>query len=296
MRSSAPAPVTRALTRCGLPIVPVAIGAVLLLASPLVAQPRPGMPLAPEGPRSDIVVPIFDGWWENPDGSVTLSFGFFNMNSSEPVEVPVGEDNFIEPREFDGLQPTHFPVVSYGGFNGNRERGAFAVTLPAQRRGEDVVWTIRREGQAYSVPGRATSPAYELSLTPQAAGSLRPAIRFQPDGETGHGPGGLVAPRIVTSVGTPTSIPIWVEDRGEREERFPVNFTWQKHQGPGSVEFVPATGRVQTDRGLAETAATFALPGEYMIRVRVDNFTTSDSSFGNQCCWTNGFIPVTVNP
>jgi hypothetical protein len=31
-----------------------------------------------------------------------------------------------------------------------------------------------------------------------------------------------------------------------------------------------------------------------MIRVRVDNFGASDSRFDNMCCWSNGFVPVTV--
>jgi hypothetical protein len=42
------------------------------------------------------------------------------------------------------------------------------------------------------------------------------------------------------------------------------------------------------------TTATFSQPGEYVIRARVDNFGVGDSRFGNQCCWSNGYIPVTV--
>ena len=39
---------------------------------------------------------------------------------------------------------------------------------------------------------------------------------------------------------------------------------------------------------------TFAQPGAYMLRVRADNFGRPDTSAGNQCCWTNGYIQVTV--
>jgi hypothetical protein len=39
--------------------------------------------------------------------------------------------------------------------------------------------------------------------------------------------------------------------------------------------------------------ASFSMPGEYVIRVRIDNFG-GDSSPGNQCCWSNGYVRVRV--
>ena len=39
--------------------------------------------------------------------------------------------------------------------------------------------------------------------------------------------------------------------------------------------------------------ASFSMPGEYMIRIRIDNFG-GDSSPGNQCCWSNGYVRVSV--
>jgi hypothetical protein len=42
--------------------------------------------------------------------------------------------------------------------------------------------------------------------------------------------------------------------------------------------------------------ATFTVPGEYLMRARVDNFNSADSSGGDQCCWTNAYIRVTVTP
>ena len=47
---------------------------------------------------------------------------------------------------------------------------------------------------------------------------------------------------------------------------------------------------------MVTTTATFEQPGEYLIRVRADNFGRVDSSDGNQCCWTNGYVTVTVTP
>jgi hypothetical protein len=41
--------------------------------------------------------------------------------------------------------------------------------------------------------------------------------------------------------------------------------------------------------------ATFDTPGEYKIRIRIDNFG-GDSAPGNMCCWANGYVRVNVTP
>ena len=54
-----------------------------------------------------------------------------------------------------------------------------------------------------------------------------------------------------------------------------------------------------SDRGewtVATTQVTFSEPGDYVVRLRVDNFMAPDSKFDNQCCWSNAYIPVTVIP
>jgi hypothetical protein len=283
----------------------------LVLAAALAGSPAPalaaqdpvGLPLAPPPPREGFVAPYFDGWIQHEDGSRTFSFGFLNRNTDPDavIEIPIGPDNAIEPARFDGMQPEHFPVVSYGGFSGPRERGVFAVTVPADFQG-DVVWTLRSpNGYVASVPGRARSVAYELGTTPQAAGSQRPFVRFSPNGAAGWGPKGIVMDEILaTRVGAPLTITIWGEDRGERAPT-PLSMTWQKHQGPvgGVVEFEPASLRMPDEgEGANEgtTTVSFSAPGSYVLRVRVDNFTMGDSSFGNMCCWSNGYVRVNVTP
>ena len=83
------------------------------------------------------------------------------------------------------------------------------------------------------------------------------------------------------------------------------------HQGPGRVEFTrdESTPIVEEDEDPpgAETitvpddeqrtvrvVATFSEPGEYMLRARVDNWRAPDSSNPDNCCWTNGYVRVTV--
>lgn len=261
-------------------------------AMPASAQPGERFPLGPNAPAGAGVAPYFDGWYANPDGSVTLSFGFMNRNASGAVDIPIGPNNSIEPAPFNGMQPTHFPVVRYSAFGGKRERGAFAITVPKGHKG-DGVWTLRHNGVTYSVPGRATSEYYKLSYTPQAAGSMMPVVRFAADGPASNGREGVTTGPLTVSVGNSLDLRIWMEDRGERDP-IPVNMLWFKHQGPGEVTFEPRAAKTAPGGGQAVTSVRFSAPGEYMLRVRVDNFGITDSAPGQQCCWSNGYVKVTV--
>ena len=56
--------------------------------------------------RGQDISPTFDGWQQNADGSYTLHFGYFNRNSAEEIDVPVGPDNTLD-QGGDRGQPTH---------------------------------------------------------------------------------------------------------------------------------------------------------------------------------------------
>jgi hypothetical protein len=272
---------------------------------------RPLTPLPDDGLR---VVPFFDGWYANADGTTTFSFGYSNLNRQELIEIPLGPDNFIEPKQFDGRQPTSFPpVVPDSGDDARgrggrreRERGVFTVTVPAGFKG-DVVWTLRNRGQSYSVPGRSKTGAYGLRW-PMAAGSVPPLLRFKADGPAGRGPSGIEADPARVPAGTPLSLTIFIHDDSVREKaeiaikerdggsKNAINVQWFKHAGPGPVVFSEPKGGLPDVKGTIATTATFKQPGEYVIRVRADNFGRIDTSAGNQCCWTNGYVKVTVTP
>ena len=281
------------------------VAAVLIGSPSLGAQPqRPLAPLPPNGLR---VAPFFDGWYQNADGTVTLSFGYSNLNLTEVLEIPLGPDNFIAPAEFDGRQPTFFEPPGARAEEPprrrQRNRGVFTVTVPAGFR-DDVVWTLVNQERTFSVPGNGQSSAYQLQW-PMAMGSQPPLVRFSPDGPAGRGPTGIDAEPVSTSVDTPLPLTVWIHDDSVREEEplavrrrrrdaAALNVTWFKHAGPGSVVFSPHTEPIAETEGMATTTATFEQPGEYVIRVRADSFGRVDSSAGNQCCWTNGYVKVTV--
>ena len=44
-------------------------------------------------PRAQGIVPIFDGWYRNEDGSSDLCFGYYSLNTEEAVDIPLGPAN-----------------------------------------------------------------------------------------------------------------------------------------------------------------------------------------------------------
>ena len=263
------------------------------------AQERQRLPLAPILPKGDEVAPFFEGWYRNDDGTFTLSFGFFNLNSEQVLDIPIGPDNFVEPAEFDGMQPTHFPVRP------RRDRGVFHVTVPASYAdGEQaVVWTITANGWTNATPGRVGLEALQLDYRPRAMGSVPPVVRFSPDGPQGQHIQGVWGEPIAASVGEPLALTLWTEEVSVRAPDDMVNtvvdvgVSWFKFQGPaGAVSFDPRRVVVEGGTGEATASAVFSEPGDYVLRARIDNWDANDSSGGDQCCWTNAYVRVTVTP
>ena len=54
-------------------------------------------------PRGQPVIPLYEGYYPNPDGTYEICFGYFNLNTEEDVDIPLGPNNVIEPVEFDGM-------------------------------------------------------------------------------------------------------------------------------------------------------------------------------------------------
>src|SRR2546426_6133503 len=71
-------------------ILACAAGACLLLlvASYLSAQIPSSIPYTGQYNRGQDVVPVFEGWKPNPDGTFTMYFGYFNRNYQEELDIP----------------------------------------------------------------------------------------------------------------------------------------------------------------------------------------------------------------
>lgn len=273
--------------RCALPALFVA-GA---LAPPAVSQ----VPLGIRTGNGLSVTPVYEGWYENPDGTFSLSFGYYNRNFEEVVDLPHGEANRIEPAAFDGTQPTRF--------HPRRHWGVFAVTVPADFGYEAIVWTIDFRGERYSIPGRLHLDWRIDALDGEAeTGNTPPALAFAEDEPRGAGPGGPWWGPVEAVAGTPVPLTVWAWDDGRARGSIatagstgvPVTLTWFKHQGPGDVTFDEDSARVPVEGGKATTVATFMEPGDHVIRVRANDASGVSTAGHSQCCWTNGFVRVTV--
>src|SRR5438045_3264592 len=58
--------------------------------------------------RGSSITGAFEGWFYNKDGSQSLLVGYFNRNTKQELDIPVGANNRIEPGGPDLGQPTHF--------------------------------------------------------------------------------------------------------------------------------------------------------------------------------------------
>jgi len=78
-----------------------------------------------------------------------------------------------------------------------------------------------------------------------------------------------------------------------------ITVNWRKHRGPGEVTFAQPRIPLVTKKNAtlfleATTTATFAAPGEYVIRAQV-NDTSGDGGGGEQCCWTTALVRVDIH-
>ena len=265
--------------------------------APLAPTPaRAQLPLGAVPASGQPVYPVFEGWYKNLDGSFSISFGYFNRNAEEVLEIPIGGDNFITPGDPNQGQPSHFEP--------RRHWGVFAVKVPPNFGGGQIVWTIKVRGETIAIPG-SLSPNWQIDALEGEAGSgnTPPALKFDARGPEGSGPGGITAGPLSVKVGVPLALTVWARDDGkasstvggERRNSAPVSLTWFKHQGPGTVSFTTGTPPVRPD-GKAATAATFSAAGEYVLRVRANDASGLASAGHAQCCWTNGFVKVIVTP
>jgi len=279
----------------------VILGWTLVLAAlPLYGQSQ--LPMEPLHTSGQNVTAAYEGWFKNSDGRFSMLFGYFNRNSKQELDIPIGENNRIEPGPPDQGQPTHFLP--------QRQWGVFTVKVPQNFGTEKLTWTIVVNGEVTSVPAHLDArweinPFFEVGI-----GNTPPLISFEEGGPSAQGPQGM-STALEATVRNPLTLNLWVADDaktfqgGKPPDTTPVTVTWNKYRGPGSVTFSnnkpavePGPGKWKITpvfSGKATTTATFSEPGEYVLRV-VANDWSGDGGGGFQCCWTNGQVKVSVKP
>lgn len=246
--------------------------------------------------RGLVVSPIFEGWYRLGDTTYAL-FGYYNRNLEEVVDVPLGSANKLTPDSLGQVQPTRF----YPG----RHYGVFAVPVvkePKDRAATEVVWSLTVRGQTLSIPAFMDMLYFiypQREDGGQHPGNTPPILKLDSAGASAQGPLGTTTRRTAT-VQRPLALDVWVTDDGlppppRAPSRGPtysprprgLSVTWRVYSGPGDVSFSTSAPTLEQDK--AQTLVTFPAPGEYTLHV-----LAIDSRSGAMCCWTNGYVKVTV--
>jgi hypothetical protein len=237
--------------------------------------------------RGQDVVPSFDGWLRNPDGSFTMVFGYMNRNYEEELAVPAGPDNQVSPGEADQGQPTYFLP--------RRHAWVFRVKVPADWGSKELVWTINSHDRIEKAYGSLKSDEEILERVIMSRGNLSPGLD-----DPNQPPAITIDPVGPAAVGTPVTLTALVTDDGLPKPRTPkvvpvaepgraqtntnvtarlgLNIAWMEYRGPGKVIFENADAILVKD-GKAVTRAMFSMPGTYLLRATANDgelSTTSD--------------------
>jgi hypothetical protein len=281
----------------------------VLVSSLDVARAEHQLPSEPQRQFGTSITGAFEGWFENPDGSRSFLVGYLNRNATQPLDIPVGPDNRIEPGGPDMGQPSHFLP--------GRHWGMFTITVPKEftTPNQRLTWTIVANGQPTTIPLRL-HPDYNVSpFSDVAVKNTPPVVRFEEQGPGVQGPVALLSSAVArtTSTSSPLALSLWAADDARfasgtmalpKEPPPPVEFFWSKYRGPGAVMFekdhptteILAGGGVNVPfRGKATTSVRFSEPGEYVLQVIANDFSGEGGS-GEVCCWTTALVKVSVTP
>ena len=258
------------------------------------------------------VVPVYEGWERNPDGTFNMVFGYFNRNYEEEMDIPVGSDNKLEPGNPDQGQPAHFYA--------RRQEFVFKVKVPADWGDKDLVWTLNSRGKTEKAFGTLV-PVYELANlvyleNRKGAGALTfpeepntpPTIEMVGSSQRTIAPGEPLTLSVdVTDDGYPKPVVRKTPRDPSRANDFArqpspatqavvkldpgvrLGVTWVLYRGgPGTVTFDPMHSAVVKAtppappaeaplKGRAATTVTFSKAGEYVLRAYADDgvLTTS---------------------
>ena len=240
------------------------------------------------------VVPVYEGWLRNSDGTFTMVFGYFNRNYREELIIPPGTDNHLDPGPADQDQPTFFTP--------RRQRWVFRVNVPADWGQKELIWTLTSHGRTEKAYGQLLREQEIIERLIMSRGNLSPglddpnkppAITIEPPGDvTVSNPFALTA--LVTDDGLPKPRvpkarpevePGKAQTNTSVERRYGLSVTWLQYRGPAKVIF-DYDDRIAVKDGKAVTMARFTQPGTYQLQA-----TASDGSLS-----TTASVTIKVDP
>ena len=229
------------------------------------------------------VVPVFEGWERNADGSFNFVFGYMNRNYEEQLDVPVGPNNSLEPGGVDQGQPAHFYP--------RRQQYVFKVRVPKDWGKKDLVWTLVSHGKTEKAYA-SLMPVWEIDASTYQQNRGGPGELGEPDEapsikveggaqRTAAVGSALTLDAFVVDDGKPSNRPsqsgsnarvegplrqaVVQLDRGVR-----LGVIWVVYRGDATgVTFEPR--KVPVADGKATTKVSFTKPGTYTLRGYADD-------------------------
>lgn len=111
--------------------------------------------VSPSAQSDKPVYAQYEGFIKEADGSMVLSFGYFNTNDADVV-IPAGERNRFQPGTDDRGQPTIFRK--------GRQRSACVMRFPAGFDGH-MQWSVTHGGYVSTTTALVLDPLYALEET-----------------------------------------------------------------------------------------------------------------------------------
>jgi len=167
-----------------------------------IGQSPSSLPLTPTiREKGSSVTPAFEGWYYGKDGSQNLLVGYFNRNTKQELDIPVGPNNRIEPGGPDMGQPTHFAT--------GRQWGVFTIKLPKDFGTKKLTWTIVANGLTNAITLHTQADYVVEPFEDAANKNTPPGLKFKADGKTFAGAPNTIAETFTATVGTPLALTVW---------------------------------------------------------------------------------------
>src|SRR5437588_1351523 len=222
------------------------MGAVVMIAAPnRIAGQIPfdsstgQIPYAGQYNRGQDVVPSYDGWRANADGSFSMYFGYLNRNYEEQLDIDTGTDNNVDGG--DRGQPTHFYP--------RRHWFVFKVVVPKDwGLDRKVLWTLSIRGKTNTAKGWL-QPDWEINNEVMME-NVGGAGNRDPENEapviTGTGPQTITLPNTLalSAVAQDDLLP---KPRGRSNsgeanvEPQGLSIQWIQYRGPAPIIFSSPT-------------------------------------------------------
>ena len=220
------------------------------------------------------IVPYFEGWIRNPDGTFDLVFGYFNRNWKQELVLPAGPENKVEPGSADQGQPTYFLP--------RRQRWIYRLRVPADFGNKEVTWTIVANGRAETAYGSLLASEEINDRVVTSNGNLDPG-----QGDPNEPPSIIIPRDQSATVSAPLKLQATIRDDGLPKPRVikqatpagafgaqidrpaaaakGLTLSWIQYGGPGKAVF-DSSDAIPVTNGQTSTTVRFSQPGTYRLR------------------------------